>query len=187
MSMNTNKSINISEVDSLKCERLLGEEECKLVLKSFANNKNTGTDGLTTDFFKFFWIDIKQYFIDAFNYAFKNNILSISQRRGIIILLPKNKDPLSLKNWRPNTLLILIINWLKKLLLTELKIHCPIIHNDQICFLKGRYIGGNIRETIHGDIIEYAGRQKQNGIIASIDFEKAFDKIEWDFILKIIT
>ena len=50
--------------------------------------------------------------------------------------------------------------------------------------MKGRYIGENIRKTI--DIIEHAESHKMSGMIFSIDFEKAFDKLEWDFIVKVL-
>ncbi len=175
----------LSEEESLKCEGLLGEEECTRVLKSFVNNKTPGTDGLTTEFYKFFWIDIKLYFINAFNFAFQNQLLSVSQRRGVITLLPKNKDPLLLKNWRPITLLNTDYKLASKAIAYRIKEVLPsIIHSDQTGFMKGRYIGENIRKTI--DIIEYAESHKCAGMIFSIDFEKAFDKLEWDFILKVL-
>lgn len=50
----TNENNKISEDDCLNCEGLLNEEECIIILKSFANNKTPGTDGLTTEFLIFF-------------------------------------------------------------------------------------------------------------------------------------
>ena len=41
------------------------------------------------------------YVVSSFNYAFKTGNLSISQRQGIISLIPKKKDTPFLKNWRP--------------------------------------------------------------------------------------
>jgi len=44
--------------------------------------------------------------IDTLNYSHKNGKLPISQRRGIIKLIPKKDAELNLiKNWRPLTLL----------------------------------------------------------------------------------
>ena len=44
--------------------------------------------------------------MDSFNYAFTTGNLSISERQGIIRLIPKkDKDPSYLKTWRPLSLL----------------------------------------------------------------------------------
>ena len=57
-----------------------------------------------------------------------------------------------------------------------------LIHSDQTGFVKGRYIGENIR--LIGDITEYTSLQNSPGILTSLDFRKAFDSIEWPFIMK---
>ena len=55
-----------------------------------------------------------------------------------------------------------------------------IINLDQKGFLKGRYIGCNIRKTL--DIMEYAESQEIAGLILSLDFEKAIDRIEYSAV-----
>ena len=48
--------------------------------------------------------------------------------------------------------------------------------------MKGRYIGENIR--LISDVMEYTKVQNIPGILLSLDFHKAFDSIEWPFIMK---
>ena len=55
-----------------------------------------------------------------------------------------------------------------------------LIHLDQTGFVHGRYIGQNIR--LLNDIMDYTDAMKLSGIL--VDFEKAFDTLEWPFILK---
>ena len=55
-----------------------------------------------------------------------------------------------------------------------------IVHLDQTGYLKGRYIGVNIR--LLSDIIDYTDENDIPGIFVFADFEKAFDKIEHNFI-----
>ena len=55
-----------------------------------------------------------------------------------------------------------------------------IIHPDQTGFMKGRYIGQNIR--LINDIIKQTELQKIPGILLFLDFQKAFDTLEWSFI-----
>ena len=55
-----------------------------------------------------------------------------------------------------------------------------IINNDQTGFLKGRFIGENIRLT--DGVINHTESNKIPGLLLFLDFEKAFDTMEWSFI-----
>ena len=55
-----------------------------------------------------------------------------------------------------------------------------LISPDQTGFLKGRYIGQNIR--LVNDEVEQTKIQNIPGILVQLDFCKAFDTIEWSFI-----
>ena len=77
------------------CEGLVTLEECTNSLKQFMNNKTPDSDGFTIEFYSFFWNAIGPIMVDSFNYtdAFENGEMSISQKRGIISLIPKkDKD-----------------------------------------------------------------------------------------------
>jgi len=55
-----------------------------------------------------------------------------------------------------------------------------LINKDQTGFMKGRFIGENIR--LIDCIIRYAAENNIPGLLLFIDFEKAFDSLEWSFI-----
>ena len=59
-----------------------------------------------------------------------------------------------------------------------------IINNDQIGFLKGRSIAENI--LLIDGIINFAAENTKPGLLLLIDFEKAFDALEWNFIEKFL-
>ena len=70
------------------------------------NGKSPGNDGLPSEFYKTFWSDISEPLLKALNYGFEIGQLSVSQRRGIIKLIPKKSEELYyIRNWRPLTLL----------------------------------------------------------------------------------
>ena len=46
--------------------------------------------------------------------------------------------------------------------------------------MKGRYIGENLR--LINDVMEYTMSENKGGILVSLDFKKAFDTLEWEFI-----
>jgi hypothetical protein len=49
-----------------------------------SNGKSSGLDGFTSEFYKFFWIDIQEYVIKSLNFAYENSLLSVSQKQGLI-------------------------------------------------------------------------------------------------------
>ena len=57
-----------------------------------------------------------------------------------------------------------------------------LINFDQTGFLKGRTIGENI--TLIESIINYTKLKDIPGLLLFVDFEKAFDTLEWSFIVK---
>ena len=76
----------------------LTDKEILAALKKMKNNKSPGTDGFTSD--------MKVFLKRALNESYKEGKLSITQRQGLIICIPKGDKPKQiLKNWRPITLL----------------------------------------------------------------------------------
>ena len=122
------------------------------------------------------------FLLRSLNYAYENGELSITQRLGIITLLPKGDKPKQfLKYWRP------ILNITYKLasacIAERIKNILPdLINDDQKGFMKGRYIGENIRLLY--DLIFYTKLRKKPGMLLLIDFEKAFDSVSHKFIFK---
>jgi hypothetical protein len=57
--------------------------------------------------------------------------------------------------------------------------------NDQSAYIKGRFIGLNAR--IISDVFEYCENCNEDGILIFLDFQKAFDSVEWKFMLKALT
>ena len=166
------------------CEGKLTKKECLEALKSMDSDKSPGTDGLPVEFYKVFWNNISGPLIEALNHAYQNGELPITQRRGVIRLIPKkDADPHLIKNWRPITLLNCDYKIAAKAIAGRIKKVLPkIINEDQTGFLKGRTIGENIK--LIDDIIKFTDKNQLPGLLLFVDFEKAFDTLEWSFIEK---
>ena len=91
--------------DENKCEGDVKLGECYEALSQMWSGKSPGADGLPVEFYRRFWGLLGVDLVDSLNYSFMHGSLSNSQCRGIIRLLYKKDDPLSLKNWRPISLL----------------------------------------------------------------------------------
>ena len=174
----------LTETESLNLEGLLLIQEATNYMKKCRADASPGSSGFTGAFYKLFWRNLKVFIVNSLNFAYETGNLSISQKLGIVILLPKpNKDKMQLSNWRPITLLNHIYKILSGALAERLKPVLPkIVHSDQKGFVSGRYIGECIRNTY--DIMEYAKSKNKAALLLLIDFEKAFDSISHSFIIK---
>ena len=151
------------------------------------NGKSPGSDGLTTEFFKIFWNTIKSFYINSINYSYENGKLTDLQKQGVISLLhKKGKDLSSLNNWRPISLLNIDYKITSKAIANRMKsVLDTIINDSQTGFLKGRYIGENIRTIF--EVIEHLNDENKPDLVFFADFEKAFDSIDHNFIFKVLT
>ena len=142
-----NNITKLEDEHKQSCEGLLTEVECANSLKLMNNNKSPGSDGLTTEFYKIFWTDVKQYLIQSLNYSYTHGDMTDLQKQSIITLLPKgDKDRTFLSNWRPISLLNVDYKIATKSIIHHnksnrlKKVISNIISNAQTGFVKGRYI-----------------------------------------------
>ena len=142
------------------------------------SNKTPGSDGLPAEFYKIFWNDIADFLLGSINYAYETGQLSVSQKRGIVKLIPKkDAEPYYVKNWRPISLLNCDYKLATKAVANRLKQVLPkLIDNDQTGFLKGRFIGENIRLT--DSVINFTAAKNIPGLLVFLDFEKASFHLE---------
>jgi endonuclease/exonuclease/phosphatase family metal-dependent hydrolase len=168
--------------DQTELEQDITDIEIANALKELPVHKSPGGDGFPVDFYKFFWPDIKILVCNSIRHAIQKGELSIEQKRAVLTLVPKkDKDIRLLKNWRPISLLNADYKILAKVLAIRMQNVIPyLVNQDQSGCIKNRSTFGNIRSII--DIINYVNDQKNTGIIAFIDYEKAFDTVNWAFM-----
>ena len=87
--MSKNIKVKLNEEEKISIEGNITEYECACALRDMNNNKSPGSDGITTEFFKIFWNDLKSFYVNYLNYSFENGSLTTLQKQGIISLLPK--------------------------------------------------------------------------------------------------
>ena len=173
----------LTDEESSQCEGLITENECRNALDKMSLNKSPGSDGLTVEFYRVFWEDIKLRVIGPFNEAFSEKELAETQNYSIIKLLFKKNNREELKNYRP----IKIANIDFKLLANVLasRLHTVIgklVSPEQTAYIRGQYIGENVRLLL--DVIEYTKEKQLDGVALFLDFMKAFDSLEWNFLMK---
>lgn len=166
------------------CDSEFNIKELDMAVKHLALNKSPGQDGLTSNFYKFFWESIKDLLFYALKECIVNNDLMTTMKQGIITLLPKpGKDKRHIDNLRPITLLNVDYKLFTTLLANRLKMGIDkIISESQSGFIKERSIHNNIRLVL--DLLDYNYLIEDKGLIFFLDFYKAFDSVEHPFIMK---
>jgi hypothetical protein len=180
--LDSDEVCQISDEDREKIDSDISYDEIAQALKELPNNKTPGVDGIGPEYYKFFWPKLKHFVCDSLQFGIAKGELSIEQKRAILTLIPKKeKDSRYIKNWRPLSLLNTDYKIIAKLLAKRLQPVLPeIINTDQSGCIKNRSSFSNLRTTI--DIMNFAREQNLTGIIAFIDFEKAFDTVNWKFL-----
>ena len=92
----------LTDEESSQCEGLITENECRNALDKMSLNKSPGSDGLTVEFYRVFWEDIKLLAIDSFNEAFSEKELAETHNYSIIKLLFKKNNREELKELQTN-------------------------------------------------------------------------------------
>ncbi len=102
----------------------------------------------------------------------------------ITVLLKPGKDPNLCTSYRPISLLNSDYKILTKMIALRLERVLPsLIHMDQTGFIKNRSSFDNIRRLMN---IIYSAKQMDSPVIAlSLDAEKAFDRVEWPYLIAI--
>jgi hypothetical protein len=100
---------------------------------------------------------------------------------GTIILLPKKENAIQIQQYRHICLLNVSFKFFTKVGSNRVSnIAESVVQPTQTAFMPGRHILEGVvilHETIHE-----LHRKKLDGVLFKIDFEKAYDKVNWDFL-----
>ncbi|WVZ83725.1 hypothetical protein U9M48_030845, partial [Paspalum notatum var. saurae] len=155
------------------------------IVKNMRNDAAPGPDGFNAAFYKVAWPwiaqDVTRLIVDFYSTGELPQILN----RTYITLIPKGTNATSPQNFRPISLCNVIYKIISSSLAKRIKNHQPsYIHASQAAFILGRHIISNIilaQEITHSFSLN---TWNQHAFMLKIDLAKAFDRMEWSFILK---
>ena len=176
-----NLPYHLDSADIKMCELDITPTEIQKVVNNLKRNKSPGMDGLTYEFYQKFWDKLEPIYMQMIKESFEKKILPDSTKKALLTLLYKQGDKSILANYRPLSITNCDYKILTFVLANRLQnVIKKLISIDQSGYIKSRYIGYSTR--LVNDIIEYCESFNQKGAIICLDFQKAFDTLDWEFM-----
>ncbi|RVW79938.1 LINE-1 reverse transcriptase-like [Vitis vinifera] len=137
-------------------------EEIHSALMEMGGDKAPGPDGFSVAFWQECWDFVKEEVVEMFKEFFEHGSFAkpISLLGGLYKLLAK-----------------VLANRLKKVL-------DRVVSVDPKCLVRGRQILD--ASLVANEVIDYWKKSKEKGLICKLDIEKAYDSINWKFLMKVL-
>ncbi|WVZ50554.1 hypothetical protein U9M48_001796 [Paspalum notatum var. saurae] len=104
---------------------------------------------------------------------------------ALITLIPKVEEASNMRNFRPISLINCSFKMISKLLTIRFgKVMQRLIAPNQSAFIKNRYILESVAAA--HEIIHSVHKERTPGLVLKLDFEKAYDKVSWDFLFEVL-
>jgi hypothetical protein len=104
---------------------------------------------------------------------------------ALITIIPKEKDARTMNKYRPISLLNCSYKIFTKVLTNRLgRVIDRLVASNQTTFIKGGYILESV-VTAH-EVVHSVHQGKKQGVVLKLDYEKAYDKVNWQYLLDIL-
>ncbi|KAJ1272904.1 hypothetical protein BS78_06G238600 [Paspalum vaginatum] len=176
----------VSDIENASLIAPFSEEEIKTTLFSCYSEGPLGPDGLPFLFFQKFWEIIKEDLVALFEDFFRKKMDIYRLNFALITLVPKVADATHMKQFRPISLINCSFKLVSKLLtLRTSNVLQRLIAPNQSAFLKCRYILESV--VVAHEIVHNVHRKGEQGLVLKLDYEKAYDRVSWDFLFEVLS
>jgi len=175
----------VSKDDNEEMEIPVSKSKVSNGLWSMDPDKAPGLDGFSAHFYRICWGIIKKDLLRLVRNFQRKEKLGGGINSTFLFLSPKENNPSNFGRFRPISLCNVSYKLCSKLLANRIKPHLhKLISQNQGGFIKGRQILDNVilvQEAIHAS----KGR-KEKGMIIKLDMANAFDRVNHEFLLKVL-
>ncbi|KAK3228886.1 hypothetical protein Dsin_000767 [Dipteronia sinensis] len=168
-------------------DNLFTHAEIKKAVFDMAPTKAPEPDELSTLFYQKYWKIVRDSVVAA-SLRYLNDGESIQMVNDTLIcLIPKVESTVRITDFRPISLCNVIYKIVAKDLANRMRIVLhEVVSNTQSAFISGHLISDKViigYECIHA----LRTRKRKKGSLAlKLDMAKAYDKVEWEFVAKIM-
>ncbi|KAJ9691054.1 hypothetical protein PVL29_013294 [Vitis rotundifolia] len=177
------KRITSHEAEGLEIP--FSEEEVLAALSDLGKDKAPGPDGFTMAFWLFCWDVLKTEIMGFFKEFHERGRFVKSLNVTFLVLVPKKGGAEDLKDFRPISLVGSLYKLLAKVLANRIKkVMGKVISESQNAFVEGRQILDAV--LIANEAVDSRLKDEVGGVLCKVDIEKAYDHVNWNFLLAVL-
>ena len=180
--------VKVTEGMNMELTRSFTKEEVLEALRQLHPTKSPSPNGMSALFFQKYWIIVGNNVTNLVLNVLNSGMSMAEINKTNIALVPKSKNPHRMIDFRPISLCNIVYKLISKTLANRLKAILPyIISENQSAFVANKLITSNVLVAYE---IMHSIKHKNGGIdsfmAAKLDMSKAFDRVEWSFIDKVM-
>ncbi|XP_057246754.1 uncharacterized protein LOC130589505 [Beta vulgaris subsp. vulgaris] len=185
------RDLNLPHLSLSQQQQLLwpfSKDEVHEAMLGIGQGKSPGLDGSTAEFFKLHWGSLGNEVFQAVNHFFTTGFILHEWNQTLLVLLPKGQNPEEVTQFRPISLCNTIYKCVSKCLVNRVRpLLSDLITEYQSAFIPGRHMDDNI--LISHELIHVLNKHRRGNVhlaALKIDMNKAYDRVNWRFLLKVL-
>eukprot|EP00253_Pinus_taeda_P015369 PITA_15369 len=176
---------SITEEQNWALRKTITMEEVEEAVRNMPNDKASGPDGFTINFYKACWNIVRHDIWEIVEDSRRSKTILKSLNSTFVALVPKVEEANTPEKFKPIALCNVIYKIISKVIANRLKMILPgIISQEQSGYVEGRQILDNI--LLAQEMIHSLHSRNEVGMLMQLDLSKAYDKVSWTYLEAIL-